>query len=398
VEIGRGPAEEGHRRETGFDISVASEIMAVLALTTSLADMRTRLGRMVVGMSRAGEPVTADDLGVSGALAVLLKEAIKPTLMQTVEGTPVFVHAGPFANIAHGNSSVIADALALKLVGPDGFVVTEAGFGADIGGEKFFDIKCRVSGVAPACAVLVATVRALKSHGGGPPVVPGAPLDAVYSREDLALLAAGVCNMQHHVRTIRKFGVAPVVAINRFASDTDAEIAAVRDAALAAGAAAAVECTHWARGGAGAADLAQAVIAACAAARAPAPGAPAFRPLYALDVPIRDKIRTIVSEVYGGAGVTFDAAADAKIDAYTRLGWGALPICMAKTHLSLSADPALKGAPTGFTVNVRDIRASVGAGFLYPLCGAIMTVPGLPLRAGFYDVDLDDDGRIIGLF
>jgi formyltetrahydrofolate synthetase len=417
VTVGQGPAEEGHTRETGFDIAVASEIMAVLALTTSLADMRDRLGRMVIGRSVAGEPVTADDLGVSGALAVLMRDAIMPTLMQTIEGTPVFVHAGPFANIAHGNSSIIADQLALKLVGPDGYVVTEAGFGADIGMEKFFDIKCRYSGLVPQCAVLVATVRALKSHGGGPVVEPGKPLDAAYTKENLGLLQAGVCNMQHHIRNVLKFGVQPVVAINRFATDTDAEIAAVKAAALEAGATAAVEANHWAQGGAGAADLARAVAVACAASRAAdaaaaaassgsaaapssAPAASStFKFLYPLDLPIKGKIEAIAKGIYGAAEVTYSEEAEKKIAAYTASGYDTLPICMAKTHLSLSTDPTLKGVPTGFSVAVRDIRASVGAGFLYPLLGSIMTIPGLPIRPGYYDVDLDvETGRVIGLF
>jgi len=342
-------------------------------------------------------PITADDLGVAGALAVLMKDAIMPTLMQTAEGTPVMVHAGPFANIAHGNSSVIADQLALKLVGEDGYVITEAGFGADIGMEKFFNIKCRYSGLTPQCAVLVSTVRALKSHGGGPAVTPGKPLDAAYTKENLELLAAGVCNMQHHIRNVRKFGVVPVVAVNRFATDTDAEVAMVRAAALEAGAVAAVEANHWAKGGAGAIELARAVQEACATARA-AHSESGFRFLYGLDVPIRDKIATIAREIYGAASVSFTPDAEAKLESYTALGYVNLPICMAKTHLSLSTNPDAKGVPTGFNVEVRDIRASLGAGFLYPLCGNIMTVPGLPLRAGFYDIDLDDDGKIIGLF
>jgi formyltetrahydrofolate synthetase len=397
VTVGQGPEEQNHTRQTGFDITVASEIMAVLALTTSLRDMRDRLGAMVIGRSRKGEPVTADDLGVSGALAVLMKDAVMPTLMQTVEGTPVFVHAGPFANIAHGNSSIIADQVALKLVGPEGYVVTEAGFGADIGGEKFFDIKCRYSGLQPQCAVLVSTVRALKSHGGGPKVEPGKPLDAAYTTENVDLLKAGVCNMQHHIRNLLKFGVQPVVAINRFRGDTDTEIAIVRDAALAAGATAAVEANHWAQGGAGAVDLANEVVKACAIARAEAKSP--FRFLYPLDIPIKAKIESIAREIYGAAEVTYSPEAETKIEQYTVSGYDKLPICMAKTHLSLSTDPAAKGVPTGFTVHVRDIRASVGAGFLYPLLGSIMTVPGLPIRPGYYDVDLDPDtGRIIGLF
>lgn len=401
VTIGQGPAEEGHSRDTGFDITVASEIMAVLALTTDLKDMRDRLGAMVVGLSRKGEPVTADDLGVGGALTVLMKDAIMPTLMQTVEGTPVFVHAGPFANIAHGNSSIVADQLALKLVGEEGYVITEAGFGADIGMEKFFNIKCRYSGLVPQAAVLVATVRALKSHGGGPTVEPGKPLDAAYTKENLDLLKAGVGNMQHHIRNVIKFGVQPVVAINRFSTDTDAEIAVMKAAALEAGAVAAVEANHWALGGKGAVELAQAVVDACAASRAAAASGAGsgFRFLYPLELPLKEKIATIATSIYGAAGVEFSEEAEKKLAAYTAQGYGKLPICMAKTHLSLSTDPSKKGVPTGFTVTVRDVRASVGAGFVYPLLGSIMTVPGLPTRPGFYDVDIDlDTGRIIGLF
>ncbi len=397
ITIGQGPAEAGHERAAGFDIAVASEIMAVLALTTGLKDMRDRLGAMVVALSTSGEPVTADDLGVAGALAVLMKDAINPTLMQTVEGTPVFVHAGPFANIAHGNSSVVADEVALKLVGPEGYVVTEAGFGADIGMEKFFHIKCRASGLVPNAAVLVATVRALKSHGGGPEVVAGKPLHAAYVQENLELLRAGVCNMQHHIRNALKFGVVPVVAINRFSSDSDAEVACIREAALAAGARAAVEANHWALGGAGAVGLARALMEACAASRSQA-GGPAFRYLYPLDAPIKAKIETVCKEVYGAVGVTYSEEAERKIAAYAGAGYGNLPVCMAKTQYSLSTNPALKGVPTGFSVNVKDVRASVGAGFLYPLLGDIMTVPGLPTRPGFYDIDLDTStGRILGL-
>jgi len=403
IEIGRGPAEEGHTRLTGFDIAVASEIMAVLALSTSLEDMRVRLGRMVVGQSRPDaatgkrSAVTADDLGVSGALAVLMKDAIMPTLMQTVEGTPVFVHAGPFANIAHGNSSIVADQIALKLVGPDGYVITEAGFGADIGMEKFFNIKCRYSGLTPQCAVLVATVRALKQHGGGPSVTPGAPLAKEYVTENVALVQAGVCNMQHHIRNVIKFGVAPVVAVNRFSSDTDAEIAIVIAAALEAGAVAAVEANHWAIGGAGAVELAKAVQTACSVSRAKETSGFTF--LYPPELSIKGKIEKVAMSIYGAVGVDYTPEAEARIVAYTEAGYDKLPVCMAKTHLSLSTNPALKGVPTGFRVTVRDIRASVGAGFCYILCGDIMTVPGLPIRPGYYDVDLElSTGRVIGLF
>ena len=391
ITIGQGPEEKGMTRSTGFDITVASEIMAVLALTTDLADMRDRLGRMVIGTNRAGKPITADDLGVSGALAVLMKDAIMPNLMQTLEGTPAFVHAGPFANIAHGNSSIIADKIALKLVGADGYVLTEAGFGADIGMEKFFNIKCRYSGLVPNCVVLVATIRALKMHGGGPKVVAGQPLDPAYTEENLDLLKKGSPNLAKMIQNARAFGIPVVVAVNRFSGDTDAEVELVRRVAIEAGAEDAVRSNHWAEGGAGAVDLGKAVIAAC---RKPAH----FRFLYPLDVSIKQKIETIVREMYGGAGVEYSPEAEQKIELYTRNGFDKLPICMAKTHLSLSHDPSLKGVPTGFIVPVRDIRASVGAGFLYPLLGAMSTMPGLPTRPGYYDVDLDPEtGRVVGL-
>ncbi len=392
VKIGLGPEEKGMVRETGFDISVASEIMAILALTTGLADMRERLGRIVIGTSRAGEAVTADDLGVAGALTVLMKDAIMPNLMQTIENTPAMVHAGPFANIAHGNSSIIADQIALRLVGPDGFVVTESGFGADCGMEKFMDIKCRTSGLVPSAVVMVATVRALKMHGGGPKVVAGKPLAPEYTDENLDLLAKGLANLTAHIRNALRFGVPVVVAINRFTTDTDAEIDLIRRAALAVGAEDAVPATHWAEGGAGAVALAKAVIAACAKPRN-------FRFLYPLEWDIKKKIETIATEIYGADGVEYAPEAEAKIALYTRLGFDKLPICMAKTHLSLSHNPEWKGVPRNFKLPVRDIRASVGAGFLYPLCGDMRTMPGLPTRPVYYDVDLDlETGKVKGLF
>ena len=392
VKIGLGPEEKGMVRDTGFDISVASEIMAILALTTGLADMRERLGRIVIGTSKAGEPVTADDLGVAGALTVLMKDAIMPNLMQTVENTPAIVHAGPFANIAHGNSSVIADQIALRLVGGDGYVITESGFGADCGMEKFMNIKCRASGLAPSCVVMVATIRALKMHGGGPKVVAGKPLAPEYTDENLDLLAKGLANLTAHIRNARRFGVPVVVAINRFTADTDAEIDLVRKAAIAVGADDAVPSTHWADGGAGAVDLAKAVMAACERPSR-------FRFLYPLEWDIKKKIETIATEIYGADGVEYSPEAEAKVALYTRLGFDKLPICMAKTHLSLSHNPELKGVPRNFTLPVRDIRASVGAGFLYPLCGDMRTMPGLPTRPVYYDVDLDlETGKVRGLF
>ncbi len=389
--IGLGPKEK-FQRETGFDITVASEIMAILALTTSLADMRERLGKMVVAMSRSGEPITADDLGVGGALTVLMKDAIMPNLMQTLEGTPAFVHAGPFANIAHGNSSIVADQIALKLAGPDGYVVTEAGFGADIGMEKFFDIKCRYSGLVPDAVVLVATIRALKMHGGGPKVVAGRPLDPAYTEENLELVEKGAENLKVHIKNALKYGVPVVVAVNRFTTDTDAEIELVRKIAIEAGAEDAVMSNHWADGGAGAVELGKAVIAA---AEKPSN----FKFLYDLDLPIKEKIEIIAKEIYGAGSVTYTELAEKQIASYTENGFDKLPICMAKTHLSLSTDPKLKGAPKGFNVEVREVRASVGAGFIFPLLGTMSTMPGLPTRPAFYDVDLDlETGKVVGLF
>lgn len=392
ITVGQGPKERGRTRKTGFDITVASEIMAILALTTGMADMRERLGSMVIGTNMGGDPVTADDLGIGGALTVLMKDAIMPTLMQTLEGTPAFVHAGPFANIAHGNSSIIADQMALKLMGPDGYVVTESGFGADIGMEKFFNIKCRYSGLIPNAVVLVATIRALKMHGGGPKVVAGKPLDLSYTEENLSLLESGCSNMAAHIKNALRFGVPVVVAVNRFKDDTDAEIELVRKLALAAGAEDAVMSNHWAEGGAGAVGLAEAVVAACEQPNN-------FKFLYPLEMGIKEKITTIAKEIYGAGGVEFLPEAEKKIALYNRVGFDKLPICMAKTHLSLSHDPHLKGVPTGFIVPVRDVRASVGAGFLYPLLGEMSTMPGLPTRPVYYDVDVDPDtGRVIGLF
>ena len=389
ITIGQGPEEKGMTRQTGFDITVASEIMAILALTTDLFDMRERFGRMVIGTNRAGEAVSAEDLGVAGAMTVLMKDAIKPTLMQSLEGTAVLVHAGPFANIAHGNSSIVADRIALKLAD---YVITESGFGADMGMEKFFNIKCRASGLIPNVVVMVATVRALKMHGGGPKVVAGKPLDQAYTDENLDLLRAGLSNLQHHIKSALRFGVRVVVAVNSFATDTKAEIELVREAALAAGAEDSVVATHWMDGGAGAVELAKAVIKA-----AEKPNK--FELLYPLDLSIKEKIEVICKEIYGADGVDYLPEAEEKIELYTRLGFDKLPMCMAKTHLSLSHDPNLKGVPKGFRVPIRDIRASVGAGFLYPLLGEMRTMPGLPARPVFYDVDLDlKTGRVVGLF
>ncbi|PWN89547.1 FTHFS-domain-containing protein [Acaromyces ingoldii] len=400
ITVGQAATEKGQARKTGYDIAVASECMAVLALSKDLKDMRERLGRMVVASSRQGEPVTADDLGIGGALTVLMKDSIKPNLMQTIEGTPVFVHAGPFANIAHGNSSILADAVALKLAGLEegeaddkaGYVITEAGFGADIGMEKFCNIKCRESGLTPDAVVLVATVRALKTHGGGPEVTPGKPLSEVYLEENLEILEKGCSNLRKHIENAKKFGLKVIVAVNKFATDTQAELDLVVKEALAAGADAAVPSNHWARGGEGAVDLAKKVIDTLEGQT------PDFKFLYDLNLSIEDKIRTIAREMYGAADIDVSDFAKGQIETYTRQGFGHLPICMAKTHLSLSHEPTLKGAPTGFTVPIRSVKLSAGAGFLYPLCGAMQTMPGLSTRPGYYEIDLDENGQVQGLF
>jgi len=375
-------------RKTGFDITVASEIMAILALATSLKDMRERFGKMVVGLNKKGEPVNCEQLGVAGAVAVLMKEALMPTLMQTLEGQPSFVHAGPFANIAHGNSSIIADKIAVKL---GDYVVTESGFGADIGMEKFFDIKCRYSGLIPNAVVLVATVRALKMHGGGPAVTPGAPLAPEYTQENLELLEKGLCNLGAHIRNALKFGIPVVVGVNAFKDDTPAELEMIREYAISQGAEDSVVTTHWANGGQGAGKLAEAVVAAC---EKPSD----FDFLYPLDWSIKEKIEKIATDIYGADGVSYEPLAEKQIADYERAGFGNLPICMAKTHLSLSHDPALKGEPTGFTVPVREVRASVGAGFIYPLIGTMSTMPGLATHPAFMKIDIDENGEITGLF
>ncbi|CAA0284209.1 unnamed protein product [Arabidopsis thaliana] len=391
ITIGQGPEEKGMTRETGFDISVASEIMAVLALTTSLGDMRERLGKMVIGNSKAGDPITADDLGVGGALTVLMKDAINPTLMQTLEGTPVLVHAGPFANIAHGNSSIVADKIALKLVGPGGFVVTEAGFGSDIGTEKFMNIKCRYSGLTPQCAIVVATVRALKMHGGGPDVVAGRPLDRAYVSENVSLVEAGCVNLAKHISNTKAYGVNVVVAVNMFATDTEAELNAVRKFSMDAGAFDAVVCSHHAHGGKGAVDLGIAVEKACQNITQP------LRFLYPLDIGIKDKIEAIAKS-YGASGVEYSDQAEKQIEMYTQQGFSNLPICMSKTQYSFSHDASKKGAPSGFVLPIRDVRGSIGAGFIYPLVGTMSTMPGLPTRPCFYEIDIDTEtGKVRGL-
>lgn len=385
---GLGGKDNGVPRETGFDIAVASEVMAILALTTDLFDLRQRLGRIVIGQNRRGEAVTAEDLKCAGSMTVLMRDAIKPNLLQTLEHGACFVHAGPFANIAHGNNSIIADRIALKLAD---YVVTESGFGADMGFEKFANIKCRYSGLKPDAVVIVATVRALKMHGGIGKVVAGKPLDESLTRENIPAVEKGCENLAKMIENVRYFGLPAVVALNRFTTDTDGELEAVRCKAIEAGAEDAVPSTVWAEGGAGGEDLARAVVKA-------AEKKSDFHFLYPLDASIKEKIEVIATKIYGADGVDYLPLAEQKIKLYTKLGYDKLPICMAKTHLSLSHDPNLKGRPRGFRVPIRDIRASVGAGFLYPLLGEMRTMPGLPSVPAGTKVDIDEQGRVVGLF
>jgi methylenetetrahydrofolate dehydrogenase (NADP+) / methenyltetrahydrofolate cyclohydrolase / formyltetrahydrofolate synthetase len=389
ITVGQSPTEKDFNLKTSFYISVASELMAVLALATSLEDMRERIGKMVLALDTEGNPITVEDVGVAGAATVLMKDTIKPTLMQTLEGTPVFVHAGPFANIAHGNSSVMADMIGLKLAD---YVITESGFGSDMGMEKFFDIKCRYSGNIPDVVVMVATIRALKMHGGGPKVSAGSPLAPEYERENLDLVRKGMDNLMAHIENANRYGVAVVVAINRFHTDSDAELELVRRICLDSGKVVdAVVTNHWEEGGEGAVDLGKAVIKA-------AEQEADFKFLYPLDISIKEKIETIAKKIYGADGVDYTPEAEKRIKEYERLGYDNLPICMAKTHLSLSHDPSLKGRPEGFRVPIRDIRASIGAGFLYPIAGPIRLMPGLPTRPAYYDIDIDlESGQILGL-
>ncbi|MBU1048627.1 formate--tetrahydrofolate ligase [Candidatus Bipolaricaulota bacterium] len=387
IRTGLGSKSDGVPRDSGFDISAASELMACLALADDLKDLRLRIGRIVLGYGKSGVPITAEDLGVAGAATVLMKDAIHPTLLQTLEGQGVFVHAGPFANIAHGNSSIIADRMALKLVD---YVVTESGFGADIGMEKFFDIKCRASGLVPDAVVLVATVRSLKMHGGGPTVSAGKPLPPEYATENVALLEAGCANVIRHIEIAQTFGVPVVVAINKFPTDTPAELNLVRRMTLAAGAQSSVIADHWQRGGEGATDLADAVVEACEARSD-------FRFLYPLEMSLIDKIETVATRIYGADGVDLTPEASQQLARFEALGYGQLPICMAKTPLSISHDAQWKGVPSGYLLPIGEVRASLGAGFIYPLCGSVRTMPGLPVRPAFMDIDLDDEGLVKGL-
>ncbi|KAJ1365341.1 C-1-tetrahydrofolate synthase, cytoplasmic [Parelaphostrongylus tenuis] len=394
IEIGLAHTEKGHSRRTQFDITVASEIMAILALTTSLEDMRERFSKIVVASDMSGKPVTADDIGVTDALAVLMRDTVRPNLMQTLEGTPVFVHAGPFANIAHGQSSILADKVALKLVGDKGFVITEAGFGADIGMEKFFNIKCRYSGLDPSAVVLVATIRALKMHGGGPPVVAGSPLKYEYLKENIGLVQGGCdTNLKKQIENANKFGVPVVVCVNKFATDTDKELELVVNKAISYGASKAVVSNHWSAGGAGAIHLAQALVDVTS------DFTPSFRFLYPLSMPLEEKMATIAREIYGADGIELSDEARKKLNHYVQQGYSNLPVCMAKTQLSLSHDPTRKGAPTNFTLPIRDVRVSIGAGFITPLAGEISTMPGLNTRPCFFDITIDPNTEEIdGLF
>jgi formate--tetrahydrofolate ligase len=386
VIVGLGTREDGVIRQTGFDITAASEVMTVLALTTSLRDMRQRLGRIVIGNTTAGKPITAEELSAAGAMTVILRDAIKPNLLQTLENTPVLVHAGPFGNIATGNSSVLADLIGIRC---GEFLVTEAGFGADMGAERFFNIKCRASGLEPDAAVVVATVRALKVHSGRFRVVAGRPLPPEMVKENPDDVWAGAANLRKQVENIKIHGVTPVVAINAFPTDHPSEQAAVRQIAEELGVRSAV-CNNFALGGRGATELAEIVDEA---SREPS----SFHFLYPSEASLREKIEAVATKVYGADGVEYYPPAAEQIDSYERNGFGHLSVCIAKTHLSISSDPKLKGAPTGWKLPVREVRASVGAGFVYPICGDMRTMPGLPSSPNAVRIDIDEEGEIVGL-
>ncbi|MDQ3468434.1 MAG: formate--tetrahydrofolate ligase [Actinomycetota bacterium] len=386
IVIGLGSREDGVARQSGFDITAASEVMAILALATSQDDLRTRLGRIVVGYTAAGTPVTAEQLQGAGSMAVIMREAIKPNLLQTLENTPVIVHAGPFGNIAHGNSSIVGDLIGIHA---GEYLVTEAGFGADMGAERFFNIKCRTSGLTPDAAVLVATVRALKAHSGKYRVVAGKPLPEDMLRENPDDVDAGAANLRKQIDNVKAHGVVPVVAINAFPTDHPSEHEAIRRVAESAGARVAV-CTHFADGGAGATDLARAVVEACEEPND-------FHFLYPDTASLKEKIETVATTIYGAGRVAYLPIADRQLANYTDNGFGHLPVCIAKTHLSISGDASLKGAPTGHTLTVREVRASVGAGFVYPICGEMRTMPGLGTRPAAAVIDFDESGEIVGL-
>lgn len=386
--IGINGVENGPLRQSGFDIAVASEVMAILALAKDLKDLRERIGKIILALDKKGNPITTEMLGVAGAMTILLKDAIKPNILQTLEEQLAFVHAGPFANIAHGNSSIIADLVATKVAD---YVVTESGFGADMGFEKFVDIKCRTSRLFPDAAVLVVTVRALKMHGGGPKVIPGKSLSSVYTEENEDLVTKGLSNMLAHLDILRKFGIPAVVAINAFPTDTEREWDIIKNAALKAGAVDAVVSRHWARGGEGALELAKAVEKA---AQIPSK----VMPFYPLDLAIKEKIDRIAREIYGADHVSYSSEAEDAIERFSKLGYDKLPICMAKTQYSLSHDPGLKGAPKGFIFPINDVRLAAGAGFIYPLSGDINTMPGLSSKPGYIGMDIDPEtGKISGL-
>src|SRR5580692_3076916 len=387
IVVGLGAREDGVPRQTGFDITAASEVMAILALSTSLPDMRHRLGRIVVGYTKAGQPVTAEQLRAAGAMTVIMREALKPNLLQTLENTPVLVHAGPFGNIAHGNSSVVADLIGIHA---GDYLVTEAGFGADMGAERFFNIKCRTSGLVPDAAVVVTTVRAMKLHSGRHRVVAGRPLPEAMLEENPEEVQLGAANLLAHLAIVRRHGVTPVVAINAMAGDFPSEHAAIREIAASVGARAAV-CTHFENGGKGAVELAEAVVEATEE-----PGQ--FQMLYGDEATLREKIDTVATEIYGADGVDYLPAAARQLDRYERAGFGGLPVCIAKTHLSISSDPALRGAPRGWRLPVREARANVGAGFVYLISGDMRTMPGLSSSPAAERIDIDESGNVVGLY
>ncbi|MGH9100693.1 MAG: formate--tetrahydrofolate ligase [Acidimicrobiales bacterium] len=386
IVVGLGAREDGVTRQTGFDITAASEVMAIFALASSLSDLRARLGRIVVGYTASGTPVTAEQLKGAGAMAVIMRDALKPNLLQTLENTPVLIHAGPFGNIAHGNSSILADQIGIR---SGDFLITESGFGADMGAERFFNIKCRYSGLTPDAAVVVATVRALKAHTGNHRIVAGKPLPEALLAENPDEVHEGGSNLRKQIENIKLHGVNPVVAVNAFPTDHPSEWMAIEEIAASMGVKSAV-CQHFSKGGAGAVELAEAVVEA-------ADEPSHFQMLYPDEMPLRDKIRTVATKVYGAADVSYAPAAARAIDRYEAAGFGNLPVCIAKTHLSISSDPSLLGAPTGWTLPVREVRASVGAGFIYPICGDMRTMPGLGSNPAAFSIDLDADGEIVGL-
>ena len=386
---GLGTKQDGTPRETGFDITAASEVMAVLALSTSLRDLRERMGRIVVGSTAAGEPVTAEQLKAAGAMTVIMRDAVKPNLLQTLENTPVLVHAGPFGNIAHGNSSVVADLIGIHA---GEFLITEAGFGADMGAERFFNIKCRTSGLVPDAAVVVTTVRAMKLHSGRHRVVAGRPLPPAMLEENPEEVQLGAANLLAHLAIVRRHGVTPVVAINAMEGDFGSEHAAIREIAASVGARAAV-CTHFENGGKGAVELAEAVVEASADAQ---PGD--FHMLYDDGATLREKVETVATEIYGADGVDYLPAAASRLDNYEKAGFGSLPVCIAKTHLSISSDPTLRGAPRGWRLPVREARANVGAGFVYLVSGDMRTMPGLSSSPAAERIDIDENGDVVGLY